>query len=222
MSTSKLFLLCTTIQWCFLKSNILEFHSPPLLLGFWGNLFQDSWRLDWARSHQNILHEQSVTKAWSVCKMHQNDSEKVKLKIEWKWCELRKCRFKWKRYDRRSGNCNLSNCTWGDANGFYWKYNPTQRYFLRGQLIRFKGTQSAMWPRWTGHYFCKLWKEFTSTRNQMNASATSRNPLQSFLVFHLILDLLQKTSFWANFNSSYDIIFIIYHIWGNKTKEIIF
>ena len=40
----------------------------------------------------------------------------------------------------------------------------------------------------------------------MYASATSRNPLQSCLVFHLILDLLQKTSFWANFNSSYDII----------------
>ena len=40
----------------------------------------------------------------------------------------------------------------------------------------------------------------------MYASATSRNPLQSCLVFHLILDLLQKTSFWAKSNSSYDII----------------
>ena len=51
-----------------------------------------------------------------------------------------------------------------------------------------------------------VWKAFTSTRNQMYASDTSRNPLQSCLVFHSILDLLQKTSFWANFNSSYDII----------------
>ena len=40
----------------------------------------------------------------------------------------------------------------------------------------------------------------------MNALATSRNPLQSCLVFHLILDLLQKTSFCANLNSSCDII----------------
>ena len=24
---------------------------------------------------------------------------------------------------------------WGDTNWFYWKYNPTQRCFLRGQLI---------------------------------------------------------------------------------------
>ena len=39
----------------------------------------------------------------------------------------------------------------------------------------------------------------------MNALAISRNPLQSCLVFHLILDLLQKTSFRANFNSSCDI-----------------
>ena len=51
-----------------------------------------------------------------------------------------------------------------------------------------------------------VWKQFTATQNQMNASATSGNPLQSCLVFHLILDLLQKTSFWANCNSSYDII----------------
>ena len=40
----------------------------------------------------------------------------------------------------------------------------------------------------------------------MYASDTSRNPLQSCLVFHSILGILLKTSFWANFNSSYDII----------------
>ena len=48
--------------------------------------------------------------------------------------------------------------------------------------------------------------QFTIFFTKMYAPATSRNPLQSCLVFHLILDLLQKTSFWANFNSSYDII----------------
>ena len=47
---------------------------------------------------------------------------------------------------------------------------------------------------------------FTSTRNQIYASDTSRNPLQSYLVFHLILDLLLKMSFWVNFYSSYYII----------------
>ena len=51
-----------------------------------------------------------------------------------------------------------------------------------------------------------VWKGFTSTRNQIYASDTSRNPLQSYLVFHSILDLLLKISFWANFYSSYYII----------------
>ena len=40
----------------------------------------------------------------------------------------------------------------------------------------------------------------------MYASDTSRYPFQSCLVFHSILDLLRKTSFWGNVNSSYDII----------------
>ena len=51
-----------------------------------------------------------------------------------------------------------------------------------------------------------VWKAFTSTRNQIYASDTSRNPLQSSLVFHLILDLLLKISFWANFYLSFYII----------------
>ena len=51
-----------------------------------------------------------------------------------------------------------------------------------------------------------VWKAFTSTQTQMFASDTSKNLLQSCLVFHLILDLLLKTSFWANFYSSYYII----------------
>ena len=40
----------------------------------------------------------------------------------------------------------------------------------------------------------------------MYTSDTSTNPLQSCLVFHSILYLSQKTSFWANFYWSYDII----------------
>ena len=51
-----------------------------------------------------------------------------------------------------------------------------------------------------------VWKAFTSTRNQIYASDTSRNPLQSYLVFHSILDILLKTSFWANLNLPCDII----------------
>ena len=51
-------------------------------------------------------------------------------------------------------------------------------------------------------------KAFTSTRNQMYASDISRNPLQSCLVFYSIVDLLLKTSFWANFYSSYYIILL--------------
>ena len=58
-----------------------------------------------------------------------------------------------------------------------------------------KRTQSAKGPRWPGHHFCRVWKAFTSTRNQTYASDTSRNPPQSCLVFHSILDLLQKPLF---------------------------
>ena len=53
-----------------------------------------------------------------------------------------------------------------------------------------------MGPRWPWHYLCQFEKSLP----------TSRNPLQSCLMFHSILDLLQKTYCLANFNSSYDII----------------
>ena len=51
-----------------------------------------------------------------------------------------------------------------------------------------------------------VWKTFISTRNQNYASDTSRNPLQSCLVFHSILDILLKIFFWADVYSSYYII----------------
>ena len=41
------------------------------------------------------------------------------LLLEWRWCELRKCKFKW-RYHRRSGNCNLSNCKLTRKNFATW------------------------------------------------------------------------------------------------------
>ena len=73
-----------------------------------------------------------------------------------------------------------------------------------------------------------VWKGFTSTRNQMYASATSRNPLQTCLVFHSILDLLQKTSFWANLTHPMTSFFLAcerqtfllaHHRWGTFRVE---
>ena len=87
---------------------------------------------------------------------------------------------------------------------------------------RLKETQSAMGPRWPGHYLSD-WKGFTSTRNQNYASDTPRNQLQSCLVFHSILDLLIKIYFWANFTHR---ITFFYRTWlktvfkGTWTKEV--
>ena len=64
-----------------------------------------------------------------------------------------------------------------------------------------------------------VWKAFTSTRNQICASDTSRNPLQSYLVFHSILDLLLKISFWANFYSS-DYIILSYLVKKSIQKNV--
>ena len=64
-----------------------------------------------------------------------------------------------------------------------------------------------------------VWKACTSTRNQIYASDTSRNPLQSYLVFHSNLDILLKTSFWANFNLPCDIILHYFDIILQYSKE---
>ena len=94
-----------------------------------------------------------------------------------------------------------------------WGLNKSEieKYFKEVLYTTIRCTYS-FWPWFalTGH--SQLWdytdldttlarKVFTSTQNQMYqyASDTSRNLLQSCLVFHLILDLLLKTSFWANF-----------------------
>jgi len=50
-----------------------------------------------------------------------------------------------------------------------------------------------------------LWKEFTSTWNQMYASSTSRNLLQSLQCFAWLSIIYGKTCFWVCFCSSYDI-----------------
>ena len=61
----------------------------------------------------------------------------------------------------------------------------------------------------TGTLLLPVWEAFTSTQNQIYASDTSRNPLQSYLRFHSIFNLLLKTSFWANFPHP---ITLIYHV----------
>ena len=51
----------------------------------------------------------------------------------------------------------------------------------------------------------------------MYAFDTSRNPLQPYLMFHSILNLLQETYFWANFNSFFDIILYWLKTVSNET-----
>ena len=69
-----------------------------------------------------------------------------KWNLEWRWCELRKYKFKW-RYDRRSGNCNLSRCKltlqkFRDVNGILKKSSDKGKLlekmitWLRNQLLR--------------------------------------------------------------------------------------
>ena len=92
----------------------------------------------------------------------------------------------------------------GDVTGLQQRHRPLNIPPL------VKGTQSAMGSRWPGHYFCQF-QPFTSTRNQSYASDTSRNPLQSCLVSHSILDLLlnRKPLFEQTFAHP---ITLFYHI----------
>ena len=65
-----------------------------------------------------------------------------------------------------------------------------------------------------------VWKAFTSTRNQMYASDTSRNPFQSCLVFHSIVDLFLFEQTLTHPMT------LFYHIWvkteskGTWTEEV--
>ena len=84
-----------------------------------------------------------------------------------------------------------------------------------------KGTQSAMGQRWPGHYFYRFEKGLLQ---QMFASDKFRNPLQSCLVFHSILDLWMIPSFPANFYSSCNIIlpYLVKHSIQRNMKRIDF
>ena len=96
------------------------------------------------------------------------------------------------------------------------KFRTHDRFMPVGDTVSYETALT-----WT--LLLPVWKEFTSTQNQMDASATPRNPLQSCLVYHSILDLLQKTSFWANLTHP---MTLFYHIWlktvskGTWTEEV--
>ena len=91
------------------------------------------------------------------------------------------------------------------------------QYIFQWYLLKWVSTRRVQtWVFWRDTVNCgsaltwtlllPVWKAFTSTQNQIYALDTSRNPLQSYLVSHSILNLLLKTSLWANFYSSHYII----------------
>ena len=97
------------------------------------------------------------------------------------------------------------------------KFLHRWQYIFQWYLLKWVSTRrERTWVFWrdtvnygsalTWTLLLPVWKAFTSTQNQIYALDTSRNPLQSCLVFHLILNLLLKTSLWANFYSSHYII----------------
>ena len=67
--------------------------------------------------------------------------------------------------------------------------------------------QSSMWPRWPGHYLCQFEKRLPQTRNQIYASDTSRNPLQSCLMFHSI-----RRSFTENLFLSKLLLILLHYL----------
>ena len=69
-----------------------------------------------------------------------------------------------------------------------WSFGVERSAVSYGTML----TWTLAWP---------VRKAFTLTRNQIYASDTSRNPLQSCLVFPSIFNLLLKTAFGANFDS---------------------
>ena len=88
---------------------------------------------------------------------------------------------------------------------FGWSYSSLSHASCMKGVLNFVITDAIV-SSVKGTLLLPVWKAFTSTQDQTYVSDTSRNPLQSCLVFHSILNLLQKTSFWAIVNLSYDII----------------
>ena len=102
----------------------------------------------------------------------------------------------------RSSTIFVSNVNWIFFVGYF---TSTLRLWYQSKKkvnVDHKGAQSAMGTRRPELYFCQFEKRLP----QPEVKDTSRHPLQSCLVFHSILDLLQKTSFWENIYSSHDII----------------
>ena len=75
-----------------------------------------------------------------------------------------------------------------------------------------KGTQSVIGLHSPGHYFCQFDKHLPQPKIKCMRWIQSRNQLRYCLVFHLILDLILKTSFWANFYISYKVLsYLVQH-----------
>ena len=64
---------------------------------------------------------------------------------------------------------------------------------------------SQLWDRADlNTMFARLKSVYLNPKSKVRVGYIKKSA--SVLMFHSILDRLQKTSFWANFNSSYDII----------------
>ena len=115
---------------------------------------------------------------------------KTKFKIEWEGSYPVKhilgdpffvfVPFNWFFYPKFPGYLTLISS--------FWSFGVERSAVSYGTML----TWTLAWP---------VRKAFTLTQNQMNVFDTYRNPLHSCLVFHSIFNLLQKTSFWANFDS---------------------
>ena len=75
---------------------------------------------------------------------------------------------------------------------------------LKTVTVNFKGTQSAMWPRWPGHYFC----QFEKSLPQPEIKWTRRLHLEIRFSLSVSFDprYFTENLFLENFNSSFDII----------------
>ena len=88
------------IHWAGIRNPVLGIRNPQ------GGI--QNPRLSWIPLHgAKLSYKDPYIRSRQICWVHINPRKEWN--IEWRWCELRKYKFKW-RYDRRSGNCNLSNC----------------------------------------------------------------------------------------------------------------
>ena len=105
-----------------------------------------------------------------------------------------------KRWDRKIYQSHKSTSLTKkslDILELYFFFSTVLCLFPSTNTIFYRDTVSYGALTWT--ILLPVWKASTSTRNQIYALDTSKNPLQSCLVLHSILDLLLKISFWANF-----------------------